>query len=56
LRKIQIELMNELGVEKMDVYEAYWLSADHYRDGLHYTPKMSMHVLNWFYKNASEFK
>jgi hypothetical protein len=56
LRTIQIKLMNELGVEMMDVFEAYWLSVDYHllHDGLHYRPELNQHVFNWFYKSASE--
>jgi hypothetical protein len=53
LRRIQLELMRELSIQVMDVYETYWLSADQHwdGDGVHYNTNMSQFVLDFFYKN-----
>jgi len=51
LYKVQKQLMEELGVPMLDLYEATHLSADQLypSDGRHYKPDLNRKMLSWFY-------
>lgn len=51
----QQELMNELNVPMLDIYEASQLSADQLypSDGRHYRPDLNRLMLGWFVPNAT---
>ena len=51
LHSIQRQLMNELDVPMLDLYDATHLSADQLypSDGRHYRPDLNRKMLSWFY-------
>eukprot|EP00797_Seminavis_robusta_P028915 Sro570_g168580.1 n/a (261) ;mRNA; r:50132-50914 len=51
LYRLQRQLMQELQVPFLDIYEATYLSADWTfpGDGRHYLPELHKHMLKWFY-------
>lgn len=51
----QRQLMKELGIPLLDIYEASYLSADQLfpSDGRHYRPDLNRLMLGWFTPNAS---
>ena len=51
LYRLQRQLMQELEVPFLDIYEATYLSASWTLsgDGRHYSPALHRHVLDWFY-------
>lgn len=51
LYQLQKELMQELQVTFLDIYEATYLSASWTfpGDGRHYSPELHQHILRWFY-------
>eukprot|EP00536_Pseudo-nitzschia_multiseries_P005490 jgi/Psemu1/254536/estExt_Genewise1Plus.C_1030028 len=51
LYELQKDVMEELGVPMMDLYEATYLSADwlYPSDGRHYKPDLNRTMLGWFY-------
>ena len=56
LYELQKELMNKLNVPWMDLYEAYFLSADYTKwgDGRHFQDAFSQLLLSWFYRNQND--
>lgn len=51
LYELQRNLMQELQVPFLDIYEATYLSASWTLpgDGRHYSPDLHQHMLRWFY-------
>jgi hypothetical protein len=51
LYNLQKDIMNELNVPFLDLYEATYLSADRLypSDGRHYKPDLNRMMLSWFY-------
>jgi len=47
----QKKIMEEIGVPFLDLYEAYYLSADMQKDGMHYAENLGPLMLSWFYRN-----
>ena len=55
LHQKQKRLMEELSVPYLDLYSAYYLSADHTYpgDGRHFVPELNAMMLSWFYPNTT---
>jgi hypothetical protein len=55
LYKVQSKVMKELNVPVLDLYEAYYLSADRSSpgDGRHFDGQFNAFILSWFYPNSA---
>jgi len=58
LYTLQKEIMKELDVPVLDVYEATYLSSDmlYPSDGRHYRPDLNRIMLSWFYPNRTKMQ